>query len=158
MVDATTFRQAWGKFPTGVSLMTTIQPDGEVHGMTANGINSVSLEPLLVLACVGHAANSHTLIRQSGRFALSVLNEDQQDIGEYYARPLERRTGDVHASFSFTERGAALLDGGLAAMDCRMVDQHEAGDHTIFIGEVDEIRIGAGRPLVFFEGKFGGLP
>lgn len=158
MADATAFRQAWSTFPTGVSVVTTIQPDGQVHGMTANGINSVSLEPLLVLACVGHTANSHTLIQDSGRFAISVLSEDQRSIGEYYARSVEKRVGDVEVSFSFTKEGAAFVDGGLAAMDCRVVDQYEAGDHTIFVGEVDEIEVNPGRPLVFFEGKFGGLP
>ena len=158
MADATAFRQAWSQFPTGVSVVTTIQPDGHVHGMTANGINSVSLEPLLVLACVGHTANSHTLIEESGRFAISFLSEEQQSIGEYYARPVEKRVGDIEVSFSFTKEGAAFVDGGLAAMDCRVVNKHEAGDHTVFIGEVEEIEVNPGRPLVFFEGKFGGLP
>ena len=158
MVDAKAFRQAWAQFPTGVSVVTTIQPDGQVHGMTANGITSVSLEPLLVLACVGHSANSHTLIKDSGRFAISVLSEDQRLIGEYYARPVEKRTGDVSVSFSFTENGSAFVDGGLAAMDCHVVDEHEAGDHTIFVGEVDEVQVRPGRPLVFYEGRFGGLP
>ena len=158
MADPAAFRQAWGQFPTGVSVVTTIQPDGHVHGMTANGINSVSLEPLLVLACVGHTANSHKLIEQSGRFAITFLSEDQRPVGEYYARPPEKRVGDIEVSFSFTETGAAFVHGGLAAMDCRVVNSHEAGDHTIFIGEVDEIEVNPGRPLVFFEGKFGKLP
>lgn len=158
MVDARVFRRAWAQFPTGVSVVTTIQPDGQVHGMTANGITAVSLEPLLVLACVGHAANSHTLIKESGRFAISVLSEDQRLIGEYYARSVEKRTGDVSVSFTFSESGAAFVDGGLAAMDCHVVDEHEAGDHTIFVGEVDEVQVRPGRPLVFHEGKFGGLP
>ena len=155
MVDANAFRQAWGKFPTGVSVVTTIQPDGQVHGMTANGINSVSLDPLLVLASVGHKTNSHTLIKESRRFAVNILREEQRSVGEYYARPLEERKGDVSVSFSFAKTGSALVDDCLAAMDCHVVDEHEAGDHTIFIGEVDEIRVNPGRPLVFFEGKFG---
>ena len=157
MADAQAFRQAWGRFATGVSVVTTIEPNGQVHGMAANGINSVSLEPLLVLLCVDHNRNSYPLIKETGRFAINVLNEDQQAIAEYYTRPPERRTGDVNIAFSFTERGSAVVDNCLAMMDCHLVNEHEAGDHTIFIAEVDEIRVSSGSPLIFFEGKFGQL-
>ena len=157
MTDAKAFRQAWGMFVTGVSVITTIEPDGQVHGMTANGIASVSLEPLLVLICAGHNTNSYALIKQSRRFAINILNEDQQRVGEYYARPPEQRTGDGGGSFSLTERGSAIVDNCLACMDCHVVDEHVAGDHTIFVGEVDEIQVNSGKPLVFFGGKFGRL-
>ena len=152
-----TFRHAWGKFATGVSIITTNAPGGEVHGMTANGIASVSLDPLLVLVCAGHSTASFPLIRSSGRFAISILGEDQRGIAEYYARPTERKTGDVEVSFNKTRHGSATVDGCLAIMDCEVVDETLAGDHTIFIGRVDEIQINAGKPLIFYEGKFGQL-
>ena len=157
VADAQIFRQAWGEFATGVAVVTTIQPDGQVHGMAANGINSVSLEPPLVLVCVDHNRNTYPLIRSTRRFAINILSEDQQAIGENYSRPPEQRTGDAWESFSFTERGSAIVDKCLAWMDCHVVDEHVAGDHTIFIGEVDEIRVNSGRPLIFFEGEFGRL-
>lgn len=155
MPDAQTFRQAWGKFATGVSIVTTADSDGSVHGMTANGINSVSLDPLLVLVCAGHTTTSYPLIRDSRRFAINILSEDQQAIAEYYARPTDQKTGDLDIAISRTERGGYIVDGSLAQMDCRVVTEHEAGDHTIFIGEVEEINVGDGRPLLFFEGRFG---
>lgn len=157
MADAQTFREAWGKFATGVSVVTSIEPDGHVHGMTAQAVGSVSLDPLLVMACVGHNRNSYPLISKNGAFAISILREEQQPIAEYYARPPEQRTNDVPIAMSFTERGSAVLEDCLASMDCHVVAEHVAGDHTIFIGEVDEIRLGDGRPLLFFEGRFGGL-
>ena len=157
MPDAQTFRQAWGKFATGVSVVTTVQSDGDVHGMTANGINSVSLDPLLVLVCVGHTATSYPLIREVGRFAINILDEDQQQVAEYYARPTDEKTGDLDVSFSLTERGAATVDGSLVHMDCRVVTEHVAGDHTIFIAEVEEIEIGDGKPLLYYEGRFSSL-
>ena len=159
MPDAQTFRQAWGKFATGVSVITTTQADGEIHGMTANGITSVSLDPLLALVCAGHSTASHPLIKESGRFAINILSEDQRPIAEYYARPSDQKTGDVPMSFSRTAQGAATLDGSLAYMDCRVVSEYVAGDHTIFIGEVEEIAIDADgdRPLLYFEGKFNRL-
>ena len=157
MADAQTFRQAWGKFATGVSVVTSIQPDGHVHGMAANGITSVSLDPLLVLVCVGHNRNSYLFIKESRRFAINILTEDQAHLAEYYARPPELRTDDVAGSFTFTERGSAIVDDCLAYMDCHVVTEHVAGDHTIFIGEVDEVRVSSGRPLIFYEGKFARL-
>ena len=155
MPDAQTFRQAWGKFATGVSIVTTADSDGSVHGMTANGINSVSLDPLLVLVCAGHTTASYPLIRDSRRFSINILSEDQQDIAAYYARPTDQKTGDVDIAIRQTERGGYLVDGSLAQMDCRVVTEHEAGDHTIFIGAVEEINVSDGRPLLFFEGRFG---
>ena len=157
MPDAQIFRQAWGKFATGVSVITTVQDDDEIHGMTANGIASVSLDPLLALVCAGHSTASYPLIKESGRFAINILSEEQQAIAEYYARPTEQKTGDVPMSFSRTAHGAATLDGSLAYMDCRVVNEYVAGDHTIFIGEVEELEVGSGRPLLYFEGHFNHL-
>ena len=157
MPDAQTFRQAWGKFATGVSVVTTVQGDGSVHGMTANGINSVSLDPLLVLVCVGHTATSYPLISETGRFAINILDQDQQPVAEYYARPTDQKTGDLDVSFTHTGRGSATVDGSLVHMDCRVVTEHVAGDHTIFIAEVEEIEIGDGKPLLYYEGRFSSL-
>ena len=139
MVDSDEFRQAWAKFATGVSVITTIQSDGLVHGMTAQGICSVSLDPMLALVCVGHNRNTHGHVTESRRFCINILSVEQQNIAEYFARPPERREPGFHVPFSFTERGAAMIGDSLASMDCRVVESHVAGDHTIFIGEVDEI-------------------
>ena len=155
--NAELFRKAWGKFATGVSLLTTIQPDGEVHGMSANGITSVSLEPLCALVCVGHNRNSYPLIKEQRRFAINILREEQEDIGEYYARPPEKRTGEVSVSFAFTENGSAVLDDSLAYMDCHVLHEYVCGDHTIFIGKIDEIQVNEGKPLLFYESRFGRL-
>ena len=157
MANTNMFRQAWGKFATGVAVVTTIEPGGQIHGMAANSISSVALEPLLVLVCIGHVRNSYQLIKESGRFAINFLGEHQQAICEYYASPPEQRSGDVGVSFSFTELGSAILDGCVAAMDCHVVDEHIAGDHSVFIGGVDEIQVNEGRPLISYEGGFGRL-
>ena len=154
MTDGQAFRQAWGKFVTGVSVVTVCQPDGEVHGMTANGINSVSMDPMLVLVCVGNDRSFYPSINGSERFAISILSEEQQSISEYHARPKEKQEEASPGSFRATERGAAVLDHCLAFMDCRIVDRHAAGDHTIFIGEVEQIQVNSGKPLMFFEGGY----
>jgi len=151
------FRQAWGKFATGVTVITTLQSDGEVHGMTANGICSVSLEPLLALVCAGHNTASYPLIKESGRFAINILSLEQLSIAQYFARPTEKKTGDVDVNFIMSSHGGAIVEGSLAHMDCHVVFETVAGDHTIFIGEIDEIDVHDGEPLIFFEGKFGQL-
>ena len=155
MPDQQTFREAWGKYASSVSVITCIEPDGGVHGMAASDISSVSLDPMLVLVCVGHNRNSFPLIQKTGRFALNIMGEGQSDVVMHYAAPPEKRGSDEGISFTFTESGAAFIDGSVAQMDCRVVDEHVAGDHTIFIGEVDDIRVHEGMPLLYCEGSFG---
>ena len=157
MPDKDEFRRAWGQFATGVTVVTTLEPDGQVHGMTANALCSVSLEPLLVLISVGHNRHTYPLIEANGRFGISILKEDQQSIAEYYTRDPKDRTGDVTVAIRFTGNGTALVDGCLAGMDCHMVSSHVAGDHTIYVAEVDEIGLGKGTPLIFHEGRYSSL-
>lgn len=157
MPDADQFRKAWGKFATGVSVVTSIEDDGSVHGMAANGIASVSLDPMLVLVCVDHRRNTYKLIHDSGRFAINILNSSQDRIAEYYARPPERREGDTDAVITVTESGAAYIQDCLTFMDCSVFQEITQGDHTIFIGEVHDLRIHDGKPLIFYESKFNEL-
>ena len=152
MDDTRGVRQACGKFATGVAVVTSKERNGHIHGMAATGIASVSLDPMLVLVCVGHNRKSYEHIKGSGRFAINILAEDQRRIAEYYAMPQEQRKGEPEATFSMTEAGAAFLDGSLAKMDCQVVEEYVTGDHSIFIGEVEEIEIAEGRPLLFREG------
>ena len=91
------------------------------------------------------------------RFAINILDEEQESIAEYYARSPEKRTGEIDVQFSMTKQGSAILDESLAYMDCHVIHDYEIGDHTIFIGEVDEIVVNEGRPLLYYESKFGRL-
>ena len=151
------FRRAWGNFATGASLITTVEADGSVHGMTANGIASVSLDPMLSMVCVGHNANTHPIIKRTGRFGINILSEDQKIIGDYYARSAEKRDGSINPEFFFTSSGIPFLKGALSSLDCKVVSAYEEGDHTIFVGKVEDIMVRNGRPLLFFEGKWSKL-
>ena len=104
MVDSEQFRQAWARFATGVSVVTSIERDGGVHGMTAQGICSVSMDPLLALVCVGHNRHSLEHISESRRFCINILNVDQQGIAEHFALPPERRDASLDIPLSFTAR------------------------------------------------------
>jgi flavin reductase (DIM6/NTAB) family NADH-FMN oxidoreductase RutF len=150
------FRKAMGSFATGVTVIT-VDYEGEVHGMTANAFTSVSLDPLLVLVCVDHRARTHTHLHAKKRFGVNVLAENQLAISEYYALPTpthqhaEQETG---ARFDRTQHGTPVLHGALAYLECRLHTAQDAGDHTIFIAEVEEVVLRGGDPLLYFRGMY----
>jgi len=145
------FRQALGCFATGVTVIT-VDNEGQVQGMTANAFASVSLDPPLVLVCVGHRARTHAHLHAKKRFGVNVLAEDQQDISEYYARTAqdhEHAERDAGAHFDRTAHGTPVLSGALAYLECRLHTSQDAGDHTIFIAEVEEVVVREGEPLLY---------
>ena len=148
------FREAWRKFATGVSIVTTRQPDGGTYATTANSVASVSLDPLLVLVSFGKASSTHANLARERRFGINILRDDQAPIAQHYATsPPEERQNlpPAHRRPS----GTTLLDDALACMDCRVVSDVGAGDHTVFIAEVEHIEVSEGAPLVFYDGRFG---
>ena len=157
LVQAQTFRDAWGNFATGVSLITTVERDGSVHGMTANGIASISLDPMLVMVCVSHSANSYPIIKVGGIYGINILSANQVEIAEYFAKPTEERAEDLDVRFTFTEAGVPLLKGALSMIACKVIEEHIAGDHSIFIGLVERIDTIEGDPLLFFRGDWAYL-
>jgi flavin reductase (DIM6/NTAB) family NADH-FMN oxidoreductase RutF len=150
------FRKALGCFATGVTVIT-VDYEGEVHGMTANAFTSVSLDPMLVLVCVDHRARTHAHLHTKKRFGVNVLAENQRAISEYYAlatqthQDAEREAG---AQFDRTPHGTPVLHGALAYLECRLRTAEDAGDHTIFIAEVEDVVVREGDPLLFFRGKY----
>jgi flavin reductase (DIM6/NTAB) family NADH-FMN oxidoreductase RutF len=150
------FRKAMGCFATGVTIIT-LDLDGEVHGMTANAFASVSLDPMLVLVCVDHSTRTHGHLHAKKRFGVNVLCEDQRGISEYYARPErshENAESEAGARFDRTSHGTPVLHGALAYLECRLHTAQNAGDHTIFIAEVEDVVVHEGDPLLFFRGKY----
>jgi flavin reductase (DIM6/NTAB) family NADH-FMN oxidoreductase RutF len=145
-----------GCFATGVTIVT-VDLEGEVHGMTANAFASVSLDPMLVLVCVDHTTRTHAHLHAKKRFGINVLCEDQRAISEYYARPErthEHAESEADARFERTPHGTPRLEGSLAYLECRLHSAEEAGDHTIFIAEVENVVVREGEPLVFYRGKY----
>jgi flavin reductase (DIM6/NTAB) family NADH-FMN oxidoreductase RutF len=150
------FRRAMGGFATGVTIIT-VDLDGAVHGMTANAFASVSLDPLLVLVCVDHSTRTHAHLHAKKRFGINMLCENQRAISEYYARPErshENAEAEAGARFDRTWHGTPILHGSLAYLECKLHSAQVAGDHTIFIAEVEDVVVGEGQPLVFFRGNY----
>jgi flavin reductase (DIM6/NTAB) family NADH-FMN oxidoreductase RutF len=146
---AKTFRQVMGRFATGVTVVTTVERE-VVHGMTANGFLSVSLRPPLVLVSLGRCRMNEMLPR-SGRYGVSVLSHDQQHFAAHFAA---QKPSDVHPAFVW-QRDMPLLEGALAHLVCRVVDVHRAGDHVLWIGEVEYVDHRDDEPLLFYTGRFG---
>lgn len=152
----TDFRKAMGAFATGVTIIT-VDLEGTVHGMTANAFASVSLDPTLVLVCVDHTTRTHAHLHAKKRFGINVLAEGQRAISEYYARPErdhENAEAEAGARFDRTRHGTPMLRGSLAYLECRLHSAEVAGDHTIFIAEVEDVIVHEGKPLLFFRGKY----
>jgi flavin reductase (DIM6/NTAB) family NADH-FMN oxidoreductase RutF len=148
---ARALRQVMGRFATGVTVVTTIDRD-TIHGMTANAFLSVSLRPPLVLVSLGQCRMSEMLPR-TGRYGVSVLACDQEHFAAHFAA---QRHSMVPPEFVW-EHGLPLLDGALAHLVCRVVDVHPAGDHVLWIGEVEHVHHRDGEPLLFYTGRFGTL-
>jgi flavin reductase len=150
------FRKAMGCFATGVTIIT-LDLEGEVQGMTANAFASVSLDPPLLLVCVDHSARTHAHMHAKKRFGINILAENQREISEYYALPVhthEHAEEEAGARFDRTAKGTPILHGALAYLECRLQSAQDAGDHTIFIAEVEEVVVRQGEPLLFFRGKY----
>ncbi len=134
------YRHAWSRFATGVTVITTIEPNGEVHGMTASSVTSVSLDP--------------GLISSTGRFGISILDSSQTDIAKHFATPPESR-GHLESGLLGELEQSPVIADAIASMDCSVFSAHPAGDHTVFIGKVEAISVSDGDPLVWFQRQFG---
>ncbi|WP_244306319.1 flavin reductase [Paraburkholderia lacunae] len=150
--DVAEFRRALGAFVTGVTVVTTIQPDGSPRGFTANSFTSVSLDPALILVCIAKTASSHPVFSQTQRFAVSVLAEDQRSVSGVFAS----KSADKFAQVAWHARqtGSPLIDGAAASFDCETHQVVDAGDHIILIGRVVAFANTSATPLGYCRGAY----
>jgi flavin reductase (DIM6/NTAB) family NADH-FMN oxidoreductase RutF len=150
------FRLACGNFATGVTVVTAERAPGRVHGMTANSVTSVSIEPLLLLICVDQRAQLLPMVKKQGRFGVSILKENQEAISRYFAQTEENLQTEAKLGirYRWTPTGIPLLEEALVHIGCNVVASYVAGDHTIFIGEVESTEVFDGEPLLFFRGAY----
>lgn len=160
-VDPALFREVAGRFATGVAIVTTVAGDGADHAMTVNAFTSVSLEPLLVLFCAEKVARFHEVVLDTGLWAVSILTREMRDASQWFATRGRTLDGQLDG-WEYTRgaaTGAAVFSGAVAAVECRTHAVHDGGDHSIVVGEVLGLDVPAprGRPLVFYEGRYGSL-
>jgi len=159
-VDVSTFRQAMGSFPTGVTVVTVASDDGNIHGMTVNSFSSVSLDPMLVLICLKKTSRGLGLIERAGAFAVNVLSVGQHDVSRRFAnrrRPAGPAMFDG-VPFEPGVTGCPVLVDATASFDCRLRQSHHAGDHLIVLGEVVAlVHRPQLEPLIFHAGTYRSL-
>lgn len=156
-IDPRTFRQTVGQFATGVTIIATRlahQGHDDVHAMTANSFTSLSLDPMLVLFCVGKQTRMADYIQSAHEFSVNFLREDQQALSTFFAGGWKE---PAPPPFRFVHwEGGPRLEGCLAALGCRLTEILEGGDHWIVLGQVVTLFQGIEprRPLLFYGGKY----
>ena len=144
-------------FATGVTVITTHESDGtRAHGITANGVASISLEPPLTMVAIGLERNSLPLILKNQRFGISVLTTGQRETANHFTVHHKIRK-TLQPPTTETLGKSPVISGSLVSMDCRVVKTVSAGDHMIFLAEIEHIKIGDGHPLIFYQSHFAEL-
>ncbi|WP_433859338.1 flavin reductase family protein [Streptomyces kronopolitis] len=150
------FKDVMARFPTGVTIATTCDEGGSPHGLTVSSFCPVSLDPPLVLVCVAKSATSYPVFAQTEEFAVSILRENHAELALRCANSGARKFGG--GEFVRTARGGVVVDNPLAAIECRVDQVHDAGDHIILVGQVvDQFLSDAGSPAVYFQRQFAAL-
>jgi flavin reductase (DIM6/NTAB) family NADH-FMN oxidoreductase RutF len=145
------------RFPAGVAVLT-VDVEGERLGLTVGSLVSLSLEPPLVGVAVSRQAAMHELLRRADSFALSLLAAGQEDVAQHFARGVPPIALWHGVATRLGAAGAPLLEGALGWLECRTAAEHEAGDHTLFVGEVIGVEQGAPRaPLVHLDQAYRSL-
>ena len=150
-VSAAEFRDAIGRFLTGVTVVTS-RHDGVPQGITASAVCSVSLEPPMLLVCLNKQSLTRQAVAASGRFAVNVLAEGQRELAMRFAT----KSADKFAGLA-VEVGASelpLLPDALATLECRVTEEADGGTHSIFIGTVERAAVRDGSPLAYVRGQF----
>jgi len=153
-IDPIEFRNAAGQFMTGVTAVTTLDAEGERAGLTANSFTSVSLDPPMVLVCIGNDTSTVEAFKAENGFVVHVLADAQKDVSmQFAAKGIDRFEGlEVSEGFN----GLPVVAGALATFECSTARVYEGGDHLIFVGEVQNLTTGdtEAPALGYFRGRY----
>jgi flavin reductase (DIM6/NTAB) family NADH-FMN oxidoreductase RutF len=155
-VDPELFREVFGRFATGVAVVTSAGTAGS-GGMTANALCSLSMDPLLALVCFDNDARTLPIVREARRFAVNVLASHQEELAGVFASKLPE-SEKLDAVEHRLQDGLPIIEGSLAWATCDLQELIRGGDHTIAIGEVTAMGLGNGQPLLWYSGRYHGWP
>lgn len=154
--DSARFRDVMGHFASGVTVVTTRDADGRAVGFTASAVASLSLDPLLLLVCVGRSGETLAHLEGAGSFVVNVLAAEQEELAIRFAgRDREDRFTGLEWASAAT--GSPVLTDALAWLDCRVHEVLDGGDHAIVVGRVEACAARPGEPLVYYRGRLGAL-
>ena len=144
-------RYVLSKFATGVTVVSTIDCDGKPIGMTANSFTSVSLDPPLVLWCIGINQPSYDAFLKAKGYSVSILSKDQKDICDLFSSPVENKFSDI--DYTLSDNGFPIIQKSLAWFDCLKWNNYPGGDHQILVGEIKNFYADENDPLIFWNGS-----
>ena len=154
-IDKNELRRVMGHFATGVTVITTHSRDGKPYGLTANAFTSVSLEPPILLICVDKKAESYPFFEESKVFTVNILADDQEALSRRFAVSGGPKFEGV--AYRPGANGAPILEGTLGYIECKLGATYPGGDHTIYLGEIQQAETRDAKPLVFFRGGYRAL-
>ncbi len=151
------FRSALSRFASGVTVVTTLDASNNPVGLTVSSFCSLSLSPPLILICIDKETDSHPWFAHTGFFIVNILAEDQEELSRLFAAPT--KDGAMFSRIDHTTLGSRIpaLNGALATLECKLWQEYEGGDHTIYVGHVQKANVGEGKPLLYFRGGYSRL-
>lgn len=155
MIDHDTFRAVLGRFASGVTIVTSLDEEGNDRGMTVSAFCSLSLDPPLVVFCIDREAAMFDSLAVAPGFIVNILSERQEPLARRFSGPDPNRFDGVGHTRGVS--GMAILDDVLGYLECRRVASHEGGDHRIYVGEVEVASSSEGRPLLHYRGGYAQL-
>ena len=158
MIEPSLYKEVMGAFPSGVTVVTTLDAYGEIVGITASAFSALSLDPALVLFCPNYASDTYPVLRDSQRFAIHLLAADQQ--AEAYAFAGKGKDKARGIDWQLSALGNPLLARATAIIECELWREYDGGDHAIIVGAVQNLILPEEKvaPMVYHRGKLGALP
>ena len=158
MIEPGIYKDVMGSFPSGVTVVTTLDADGGIVGITASAFSALSIEPALVLFCPNYSSDSYPVLIKNKRFAIHLLSGEQQ--AEAYAFAKKGKDKASGIAWTLSALGNPILAGATAVIECELWREYEGGDHAIMVGKVHNLIVPeqAPRPMVYCRGKMASLP
>lgn len=158
MINPVVYKQVMGSFPSGVTVITTLNDEGEMVGLTASAFSSLSMDPALVLFCPNYSSDSYPILIARKQFAIHLLTADQKQ--EAYAFASKGKDKAQGIEWRLSERGNPLLSNATAIIECELWREYEGGDHAIMVGAVKNLIVPQQQvaPMIYCHGKMGALP
>lgn len=152
MINKDEFRAALGRFASGVTVITSKDAGGGLHGITVSAFCSVSLDPPLVLICIDKNTGTHHALQETDAFVVNVLSDDQQHLSDRFASYLPHKFDQVAHTLGIND--LPVITDALANLECVIVQRFDGGDHTIYVGQIERATVGDGEPLIYFHGNY----
>jgi len=153
-VDASQFKNALKLWASGVTVVTAHSETQGLKGMTATSFSSVSVEPPQILVCLNQVTDTGAVVLEQQQFAVNILSADQQSVSNQFAGGMTQEERFAQVAWEAGDNGAPMLVDALASMECKVVQQVQAGTHWIVIGEVQRVICRSGEPLLYYHGAY----